>query len=146
MLRARFGGAAVSIHGQNSLAARTRIDRLRTIAGKASVLTGAVLAMVILSATSASAQNLFDSLFGRRPSAPGSASSFADPFSSWNPFGRPAEAPRVEMGGGVAFCVRLCDGRYFPIQRHSGATPAQACSSFCPASQTKIYNGSSIDS
>ena len=41
--------------------------------------------------------------------------------------------------------MRLCDGRFFPIQRHGSQSPAQACNSFCPASQTKIYNGSSID-
>jgi hypothetical protein len=41
--------------------------------------------------------------------------------------------------------VRLCDGRYFPIQRHSGTSSAQTCSSFCPASVTKIYNGNGID-
>jgi len=45
---------------------------------------------------------------------------------------------------GLASCVRLCDGRYFPIQRHSGANLAQTCSSFCPASATKIYSGSGI--
>ena len=78
---------------------------------------------------------------------PPSASAYADPNSNWSPFGwRAPEAPRPEIGGGsVAYCVRLCDGRFFPIQRHGGATPAQACSSFCPATQTKIYNGSSID-
>ena len=128
------------------MSARARFDRVRSIAGKAVVLTGIALVALVLPATSASAQNLFDSLFGRRPSAPSSASSFADPFSSWNPFGsRPAEQPRADMGGGVAFCVRTCDGRFFPIQRLGGVTPAQACSSFCPASQTKIYNGSTID-
>ena len=96
---------------------------------------------------SASAQNgIFDSLFGRRPSAPPSASAYADPFSPWNPFGsRTPETPRTETGGAVAYCVRLCDGRYFPIERAGDATPAQACSSFCPASHTKIYNGSNID-
>jgi Protein of unknown function (DUF2865) len=41
--------------------------------------------------------------------------------------------------------VRTCDGRYFPIERHAGVTPAQACSSFCPAAETRIYNGSPID-
>jgi hypothetical protein len=73
----------------------------------------------------------------RRWSGP---TAYADPSSQFNP---PAETPRVETG--VAYCVRLCDGRFFPIQRHGGVTPAQACSSFCPASQTKIYNGSSIE-
>ena len=45
----------------------------------------------------------------------------------------------------VAYCVRLCDGRFFPIQRSSGADPMQVCSSFCPAAKTKIFSGSSID-
>jgi Protein of unknown function (DUF2865) len=38
-----------------------------------------------------------------------------------------------------------CDGRYFPVQRHSGVSSAQTCSSFCPASATKIYNGNTIN-
>jgi len=112
------------------------------------VLTGIAVLALVVPAGSASAQNLFDSLFGsfrRGPAAP-SATAYADPFSAWNPFGsRPAEAPQAEMGGGVAYCVRLCDGRFFPIQRHGNQSPAQACSSFCPASQTRIYNGGSID-
>ncbi|HEX2116141.1 MAG TPA: DUF2865 domain-containing protein [Alphaproteobacteria bacterium] len=41
--------------------------------------------------------------------------------------------------------MRLCDGRYFPIQRQAGATAAQLCSSFCPASETKVFSGSGID-
>jgi hypothetical protein len=40
--------------------------------------------------------------------------------------------------------VRLCDGHFFPIQR-TAATPAETCSSFCPASHTKVFSGSSID-
>ena len=44
-------------------------------------------------------------------------------------------------GGGrsVAYCVRLCDGRYFPIQRHANASPAQLCSAFCPAAKTQVF-------
>jgi len=142
----RLGVSTVTTRGQNSLAARAKTNRIGAIAGKATALTGIALMALVLATTSASAQSLFDSLFGRRPSTPSSATPFADPFSSWNPFGsRPAEAPRPEMAG-MAFCVRLCDGRYFPIQRDGAVSPAQACSSFCPASQTKIYNGSSIDS
>jgi hypothetical protein len=114
------------------------------IGGFAATILLAVAALVI-PATPASAQHsLFDTFFGRRNSAPASASAFADPFSQWNPFGsRPQDAQRVETG--TAYCVRLCDGRYFPIDRHGDATPAQACSSFCPASHTKIYSGGTID-
>jgi len=115
---------------------------------KSIVLAGIAATALVFPLGSASAQNgIFDSLFGRRwNSAP---TAYADPspqFDPFNPFGsRPVETPRTEMGGTVAYCVRLCDGRFFPIQPHGGMTPAQACSSFCPASQTKIYNGGSID-
>jgi hypothetical protein len=65
---------------------------------------------------------------------------------------RPAASPRdegdsapvVTGGAAVAYCVRLCDGRYFPIQR-SGAEPADICNAFCPAAKTKIYSGTAIE-
>jgi hypothetical protein len=94
-----------------------------------------------LSASPASAQNFFESLFGRF--SPPGGNAYADPNQQFNPFGQRQE--RSETGNAVAFCVRTCDGRYFPIQKVSGATPAQTCTSFCPASQTKIYRGSTID-
>ena len=96
----------------------------------------------------AAAQGLFDFLFGgitkqqQRP-APPQASFFVDPFGINQ---QPAPAPRpAYAGSGPAFCVRSCDGRYFPLMRGS-ASPAQMCQAFCPASATKVYFGSSIDS
>ena len=94
----------------------------------------------------AAAQNLFDFFFNsaRRPAPPPSVSAYADPQPGF--FGaRPSDSePRVETGPAVAYCVRLCDGRFFPIQR-SAATPIEICNSFCPASRTKIFSGGSID-
>jgi len=96
----------------------------------------------------AAAQGLFDFLFGgitkpQQRQAPPLASFFADPFGT-NP--QPPPPPRpVYAGSGPAFCVRSCDGRYFPLLRGS-ASPAQMCQAFCPASATKVYFGSSIDS
>ena len=66
----------------------------------------------------------------------------------------PIDAPRYgapstpSIGGGgryVAYCVRLCDGRHFPMQRHSNATSIQLCNAFCPAAKTQVFNGSQID-
>ena len=52
----------------------------------------------------------------------------------------------VGGGGGGAYCVRLCDGRYFPLQRHGDSTPAELCNAFCPASKTKVFfGGAEID-
>jgi len=48
-------------------------------------------------------------------------------------------------GGGLAYCVRTCDGRYFPISGSDRQSRAASCNSFCPASDTKIVYGSNID-
>jgi Protein of unknown function (DUF2865) len=94
----------------------------------------------------AAAQSLFDFFFNaaRRPPPPPSAAAYADTQSE--PFGaRPSDpAPRAESGPAVSYCVRLCDGRFFPIQR-SAATPVEICNSFCPAARTKVFSGGSID-
>jgi len=44
------------------------------------------------------------------------------------------------------YCVRLCDGRFFPIQPTGGTTPAQLCAAFCPLTPTKIFSGGDIKS
>jgi hypothetical protein len=97
----------------------------------------------------AAAQNVFDFLFGspRREGPPPDASAYTNPFPGFNPNG-PGDQERRGgplSGVGSAFCVRLCDGRYFPIQRMQGINTAQMCSSFCPASATKVFSGISID-
>ncbi|MEO6380580.1 MAG: DUF2865 domain-containing protein [Nitrobacter sp.] len=51
----------------------------------------------------------------------------------------------VDSGARQAFCVRTCDGRYFPVQAGNGKSRAASCNSFCPASETKIFYGSNID-
>ena len=97
---------------------------------------------------SVSAEGLFDMFFGggqkqQARSAPTQANFFADPFGLNQPQ-QPAPAPRV-AGSGPAFCVRSCDGRYFPLTMRGNVTPAQTCQAFCPASATKVFYGSSID-
>ena len=45
-----------------------------------------------------------------------------------------------------AYCVRTCDGRYFPISGSGGESRTKTCNSLCPASETKVVYGSNIDS
>ena len=101
---------------------------------------------VALDPRPASAEGLFDFLFGgakqQQQKAPPQANFFADPGA--NQQAAPPPQPRV-AGSGPAFCVRSCDGRYFPLTLRGGATPAQMCQAFCPASATKVFFGSSID-
>jgi hypothetical protein len=49
------------------------------------------------------------------------------------------------LGGSQAYCVRSCDGRHFPITSSGNQSKAASCSSLCPAAETKVVYGSSID-
>ncbi|MDI4658743.1 DUF2865 domain-containing protein [Xanthobacter autotrophicus] len=46
-------------------------------------------------------------------------------------------------GVGMAYCVRTCDGRYFPLQGKAADDGALAqCNAFCPAAKMAIYTSS----
>jgi hypothetical protein len=117
--------------------------RRRMIPVAAAALTGSVA----LAPHVASAEGLFDLFFGgfqkQQQKASPQANFFADPFGVNQQPAPPV--PRVASGSGPAFCVRSCDGKYFPLTARGGATPAQMCQAFCPASATKVFFGSSID-
>ncbi len=110
---------------------------------------GALLAA--FAATPAAAQGFFDALFGAfgmRDTRPGPTSYAPGEHPGYE--GRdPAAAPGVPAAGsgvrgGTAYCVRLCDGRYFPVPRAaSGAaiSSAKVCNALCPRAQTKVFNG-----
>ena len=97
-------------------------------------------------APAAQAQDFFSQLFG------GFGRQRHQPYIQM-PFGNDdgsIPAPRGEMrsrysGGGQAYCVRTCDGRYFPATASDNASRAASCNSLCPASETKLFYGSSID-
>jgi hypothetical protein len=108
--------------------------------GTATFVTIASLGVVI--APAAHAEDFFSALFGgfgRRP-----APQIQMPFS--NDDMPRYDAPRQRVyGGGTAYCVRGCDGRYFPAQGNDAESKAQSCKSFCPASETSLVYGSNID-
>jgi hypothetical protein len=102
-------------------------------------------AVVIIDLPSASAQNFFDLLFGgfRRAVQPPPQQQpvYGDPGHAYPNYDGP-DGPREDGGPSVAFCVRTCDGRHFPIR---AANPVEICNSFCPAAPTKVFYGSRID-
>jgi Protein of unknown function (DUF2865) len=110
---------------------------------------GAMLASTLaLAPAGASAEGLFDFFFGAaqklqaRQGPP--QASFFDPFGLNQQQQQATPAARL-AGSGPAFCVRSCDGKYFPLTLRGNATPLQLCQAFCPASVTEVYYGSSID-
>jgi hypothetical protein len=107
----------------------------------------ALLAMSLLALTPYPASaGFFDFLFGgdRAPRAAPSQNQQTDFFGNPIDPGPAAVAP-VSSGRSASYCVRTCDGKYFPLSSRAGTTPAQMCQSFCPASTTKVYFGGSID-
>jgi hypothetical protein len=112
--------------------------------GRCSALLLAALAFG--GAQPASAQGFFESLFGggfRREPVPQRSNSYADPYNGEG--SRSGGETSGGSGHGTAFCVRTCDGRYFPMQRHAGANPADVCRALCPAAKTMVFSGSRID-
>src|ERR1700676_4273127 len=116
---------------------RRRVMLAATIAGSLALVPGPV-----------SAEGLFDFFFGAQKQqarqAPPQGNSFSDPFGLNQQPQQQAPAPRV-AGYGPSFCVRSCDGKYFPLTLRGNATPVALCQAFCPASATKHYYGGNID-
>ena len=116
---------------RNELSFQRKLRRMLAVA--------AIVGPVALAPETSSAENLLDFLFGggqkQQPSLFGNI---------FNNNAAPAPPRPVAASTGPAFCVRSCDGKYFPLMR-GAASPTQLCQAFCPASPTRIFFGSSID-
>ncbi|MBV8745757.1 MAG: DUF2865 domain-containing protein [Xanthobacteraceae bacterium] len=84
---------------------------------------GLLAIVTVMTNTTPAAAGLFDFLFG----------GFLAP---------PPATPRPSVGTTAAYCVRLCDGRYFPVR--GDATSKTVCNGLCPAAKTKVFTGSEI--
>ena len=105
----------------------------------------------VWTSTPAAAEGLFESLFGtgsRAPAAPPQALSYASPAALVTAAHSTPPSVRTQLSAGSTrsadYCVRLCDGRFFPVRRQSAASSAQLCNAFCPSSETKIFSGGDI--
>jgi hypothetical protein len=124
------------------MAARGRTGLVR-------IAAGGIAALIAFAPAPASAAGLFESLFGglrrafERPiqQIPDRMQELVDPLN------RSAERAPAREGRGPAraFCVRTCDGHYFPVRAHPNMSAGEACSAFCPSSETRLYSGSNID-
>ncbi|MCK1638674.1 DUF2865 domain-containing protein [Bradyrhizobium sp. 157] len=114
--------------------------------GKLAAWGAAALACTSALAPAAQAQDFFSQLFGgfaRPRHQPYVQMPFAnDDGQVYAPRG---EGRRRYAGGAQAYCVRTCDGRYFPLTASDNANRAASCNKLCPASETKLFYGSSID-
>ena len=115
--------------------------------GKPAAWGAAALVCACALAPAAQAQDFFSQLFGgfgRQRHQPYISMPFSnDDGQVYAPRGEGRS--RYSGGGGQAYCVRTCDGRYFPVTASDNASRAASCNSLCPASETKLFYGSGID-
>ena len=101
-----------------------------------------------LAMTPALAQDFFSTFFrafgARRPAPPPLAMPFRDGGALMPPRGGLPPLISSESGG-QAYCVRSCDGRYFPVTASDKESQVKLCSSLCPATKTNLVYGSNID-
>ncbi len=113
-------------------------------------LGAAVVLGASLAAPAAQAEDFLSALFGGLEPTDRETPPISLPFASEDNSLAPQPAPHPHptyssSGSGQAFCVRTCDGRYFPISASDNQSRAASCNSFCPASETKVVYGSNID-
>lgn len=127
-----------------------RAGKKRLFQALQTLALGAGLAAVMFSAPASA--GFFDRLFGsigraiERPlSAPSSDSFLGLLDRSGAGGGDDSHVRAANNGPAQAFCVRSCDGHYFPVTAHAGMSAAEACRSFCPTAETRLYTGSDID-
>jgi hypothetical protein len=118
-------------------------------ARRAARLVCATLIAIALSAPPASSQGVFETLLGIfQPPAPRElppqVTSYAPPIALPDPLSE-SRSVRDVSGPYVAYCVRLCDGYFFPLARSFAISPADQCRSFCPAAKTRVFGGNSIN-
>ena len=105
------------------------------------LVAAAIIGPVALAPEMSSAEGLLDFFFGGGQRQQHQNSFFGNLFNN-NP--QPPPPRPVVASSGPAFCVRSCDGKYFPLMR-GAASPVQMCQAFCPATATKVFYGSAID-
>jgi len=108
---------------------------------------GIAIALFTLVTGAPAQAGFFDFLFGRANAPPASQPQQNVPQGFPFPGQSQGETPQAQSGGNgryTTYCVRLCDGRYFPVQANSKAGAAQMCQAFCPASATRLYSGNNI--
>ena len=120
---------------------------MKNFTRNAATASAAILVAAALSGAPAQARDFFSSFMSAFTGS--NAHSNAPEPSTALPFaneGDPtAQPPARAAQSASAYCVRTCDGRYFPISGWGGESRAKTCNSLCPASETKVVYGGGID-
>jgi hypothetical protein len=117
------------------------------------VALAAALALApLLAPCEGRAEDIFDFLFGPdtppRAAHPPSGYAPRQPVKPREPVNASLRAvpPGADEGmGGGGFCVRTCDGYFFPLIKSAQASRQQSCEYACPSAPMELYEGASIE-
>jgi hypothetical protein len=129
----------------------------------AALFASAVALFAVLPSTEASAQ-FFNRMFGGRvyrevppmPPPPFASNSYANHGTRSNPFSDffgifrgdyDKEEDKTKGNAFAHYCVRTCDGKYFPVNRggKGDLSLGKVCEAMCPAAETRIFSGAGIE-
>jgi hypothetical protein len=107
------------------------------------------LASLFMASAPAVAEDLLDFLFGpEQEAAPQRETRTPSGDVRFGPK-RPVKKPGGGGGRGAThvggYCVRTCDGYFFPLIKSSRATRQQSCNFACPSATVEIYDGANIE-
>ncbi len=116
-----------------------------------------VAAALFAAAADARAQGFFDYLFGG-PRPPSYGAGFYDVYprtlsptrrvrsgKAARRAARPSAPVAEASSRSEGFCVRRCDGYYFPLVTAGHDSPQDACDAGCPGARVDVYEGASIE-
>lgn len=107
------------------------------------------LAIAIVATLRPASAGFFDFLFGAPDHAAEEKARAQQAGTVTNPaIDHATDAPLPPIGGhtrSTGHCVRLCDGKHFPVSVRGEMSLAAMCQAFCPASVTKVFFGSRIE-
>jgi len=135
-------------------------DRRPGVRGKppaACLFLVAALAAPLMSGHDAQAQGAFGAM---SPSF-----NFSPSMNFYAPYAEPSQAPRprvyirthsprrysgaeqrsITSSTANSFCVRTCDGRFFPVPKVKDVSDVKACEAVCPSAEIRVYSGADID-
>jgi hypothetical protein len=113
----------------------------------------AIAVALLLASAPAGAEGLLEFLFGPDPApAPQGAARPSVPSRRAKAVGELRYAKPRAVGSNFAtdpaaggFCVRTCDGYFFPLIKSTRATRQQSCELACPSAEMEIYDGATIE-
>jgi hypothetical protein len=124
------------------------VKSIRRTGGPTAIIAAACLLLACLAHAEDAYEIMTGGMAPQNASQPASSMVLSygqNPAAAFPPRTTTAPTSSGQAGSPASYCVRTCDGRYFPAPSGNMQSSAEGCRNLCPASETKVFSGSSID-